>query len=147
MRTRCLYPVVAFLALTLAACGGGPVRRISPPAVSIQQLSIAADGRWHVTLRIQNFSTVPTQFSAIHAKLEVAGVDAGTIDVKPDIDITEDSADIVETSIAALTMLPTTGDFAYRIKGTIDSSEPKGHYPINYSSRLSPVPGIPNTWR
>ncbi|MGA9342260.1 MAG: hypothetical protein WBV61_07990 [Rhodanobacteraceae bacterium] len=147
MRTRRFYLLVGLMALALAACGGGPVRRISPPAVSIQQLSVAADGQWHVTLRIQNFSTVPTRFSAVKATLDIAGANAGTIDVKPDIDIVEDSADVVETTLRSATKLPATGDFAYRLKGTIESSDPKGDYPINYSSRLSPVPGIANTWR
>ncbi|MGA8277190.1 MAG: hypothetical protein WB784_03215 [Rhodanobacteraceae bacterium] len=147
MRTRSFCPLVTLLVLTLTACGGGPVRRISPPTVSIQQLSVQPDGQWHLTLRIQNFSTVPTHFSAIHATLEIAGATAGTIDVKPDIDITEESADVVEATLTTSTKLPATGDFAYTLKGTIDSSDPKGYYKINEASRLSPTPGIANTWR
>ncbi len=42
----------------VAGCGGGPVRRITPSAVSIQQLVAQADGQWRVTLRIQNYSTM-----------------------------------------------------------------------------------------
>ncbi len=71
--------VLASLAL-LAACGGGkPVRRINPPALSIQQLAVQADGRWLLELRVQNFSTVPMRFDTFEAGLEIEGANAGAI--------------------------------------------------------------------
>ena len=62
---RTASAVLAFACLVLAACGGnGPVRRISEPAASIQQLTVRADGSWSVDLRINNYSTVPMRFDA-----------------------------------------------------------------------------------
>ena len=39
-------------AALLAGCSSGPVRRVSEPSALIQQLTVRADGRWSVDLRI-----------------------------------------------------------------------------------------------
>jgi hypothetical protein len=114
--------------------------------VSIQQLVAATDGNWHVTLRIQNYSTVAMHYSALHVALHIAGVDVGSIDLNPDLDIPPNSADVVEGSLHATAKLP-AGDLDYKITGTIDTSEPKGNFKVDRSSRLSPAPGLPGTWR
>ena len=64
--------------LMLAGCASGPVRRVSEPAVGIQQLTVGADGGWTLELRINNFSSIPMRFDALDLKLSVAGQDAGT---------------------------------------------------------------------
>ena len=38
-------------------------------------------------------------------------------------------------------------DIVYALEGRITTSEPKGDYPFERSSRLSPVPGLADTWR
>jgi hypothetical protein len=146
MQLRTFF-LLAIPALALTACGSGPARRINPPTVGIQELSVAADGQWHLELRIQNFSNVDTRFSAIHATLEVAGADAGKIDLAPDIDIVGNSADVVVATLATGVKLPARGSVAYRLEGTVATSDPKGSYPFKRSSQLFPVPGIANTWR
>lgn len=134
--------------LLLSACGGGPVKRISPPTASVQELGIRADGSWHLLIRVQNFSNVSMTFSAIDARLELAGVDVGTISLPIGLDIPGASADVFETTIRpAPGTRPAAGEFAYRLHGRIESSEPKGDYKFERSSRLSPVPGLPDTWR
>ncbi|HEY0180510.1 MAG TPA: hypothetical protein VGC30_12895 [Dokdonella sp.] len=140
---------VAALALScaLTACGSGPVRRVHPPTASVQQLAVQPDGSWRLVLRIQNFSTMSVRYAALDATLTVAGTDAGTIHVAPDIDIVGNGADVVETTLKTAAKLPAGGDFAYQLKGTIDTSEPKGNFHFERSSRLSPVPGVPNTYR
>ena len=130
----------------LAGCGSGPVRRITPSQVSIQELSVQPGGQWKLTLRIQNYSTVPMTYGAIHGTLTVAGADVGTIDVRTDFDIPGNSADVVDTTVRASAALP-AGDIDYRIEGTITTTEPKEEFKFNRSSRLSPTPGLVNTWR
>ena len=39
------------------------------------------------------------------------------------------------------------GDIDYKFSGTIDTSEPKENFKFDRSSRLSPAPGLPGTWR
>jgi hypothetical protein len=139
--------IAAFAVVTLlAGCGSGPVRRITPSQVSIQELAVQPGGQWKLTLRIQNYSTVPMTYGAIHGTLTVAGADVGTIDVRTDFDIPANSADVVDTTLHATAALP-TGDIAYKIEGTIATSEPKEEFKFNRSSRLSPTPGLANTWR
>jgi LEA14-like dessication related protein len=145
MTLRHLIAALA-VACLVAGCGSGPVRRITPSQVSIQELSAQPGGQWRLTLRIQNYSTVPMTYSALHGTLYVAGVDIGTIDVRTDFDIPANSADVVDTTVHASAALP-AGDIEYKIEGTIETSEPKDTFKFNRSSRLSPTPGLPNTWR
>jgi hypothetical protein len=139
--------VVLALACLLAACSDGPVRKVHPSTASIQQLALQPDGRWKLTLRIQNFSTMSMHYSHFAAKLTVADVDAGEIDIAPDMDIVGNGGDVIDTTLKTSAKLPASGDFAYQLKGTIDTSEPKASFPFTRSSRLSPVPGVPNTYR
>jgi hypothetical protein len=141
------WSAVLVLASLLAACGGGPVRKIHPSTASIQQLSVQPDGTWRITLRIQNYSTFSMHYSALDAQLNVAGSDAGALRVAPDIDIVGNNGDVIETMFKTSVKLPTSGDFAYQLKGTITTSEPQESFKFDVSSRLSPVPGVPNTWR
>ena len=63
----------------LAACSSGPVRRVSEPAASIQQLAVQADGSWSVSLRLQNYSSVPMRFDAVDLAVSVGGQAAGSL--------------------------------------------------------------------
>lgn len=134
-------------ACLLTACSSGPVRKVHPSTASIQQLTVQADGSWKITLRIQNFSTMPMHYSAFDATLKISGVDAAQFTLAPDMDIIGNSGDVIDAHLKPSTKLPPTGDFAYQLVGTIDTSEPKAHFKIDSSSRLSPVPGVPNTYR
>jgi len=139
---------IAALAIAglLSACGTGPVKRITPSIVTVQELVAQANGQWRLTLRVQNFSTVSMHYDTIHATLHVAGTDVGSIDLKPDLDIPPNSADVIDASLHSSAKLP-AGEFEYRIEGTIDTSEPKEHFKFDRTSRLSPAPGLPGTWR
>lgn len=139
--------VLAGLALLVAACSSGPVKRVSPPTASIQELSVQADGSWRLLVRIQNFSNVPMTFSAIKADLDIAGSEVGKISKSMDLDMAGGSADVVELTLNPSSTTPLTGNFAYDMKGEIESSDPKGSYKFDRSSHLSAVPGRPNTWR
>lgn len=142
-----LRPFVAAIAMAglISGCGG-PVKRITPSAVSIQQLVVQPDGQWRLTLRIQNYSTVAMRYAALHGTLHIAGADVGSIELKPDVDIPPNSADVIDATLHSSAKLP-AGDIDYKISGTIDTSEPKENFKFDRSSRLSPAPGLPGTWR
>ena len=134
------------VAILVTACSTGPGKRITPSQVSIQELVTQSDGQWRLTLRIQNYSTVAMHYSALHGTLRVAGADVGSIDLAPDLDIPPNSADVIDVKLHASATLP-AGEIDYKIEGTIATREPKEEFKFNRSSRLSPTPGLPNTWR
>lgn len=139
---------IVVLGTLLASCGGGPVKRVSPPTASIQELSVRADGSWHLQIRVQNFSNISMTFNAIDAELEIADRPVGSIRLPLDLDISGETADVFETDITPTTgARPQAGDFAYRLHGKISSSEPKGDFKFERKSRLSPAPGLVDTWR
>lgn len=145
--------VLAAVAL-LTACGGGPVRRINPPALSIQQLTVQSDGRWLLELRVQNFSTVAMRFDRLETGLEIEGTNAGAIFLRSQLEIPGQSADVIEATLAPsrsaadkLAESARAGSIGYALRGEIETGEPAKKFPLNQSSRLSPVPGRPNTYR
>lgn len=146
MSLRNLFVSLVFASL-LSACGGGPVKKVHPSTASVQQLAVQADGSWKVALRIQNFSTFSMHFSALNAKLTIDGKDAGEIVLAPDLDIVGSSGDVVEATLRSSLKLPASGEFAYQLKGSIDTSEPKESFKFDTSSRLSPVPGVASMYR
>ena len=144
--------------LLLAACASGPVRRVSEPAASIQQLTVHANGSWSVDLRIENFSTVPMRFDAINLPLTLAGEPAGTLQGNAGISIGPESADIVTlrhvtdaaTKIAMADALAGNRSIAYGFEGTLQATPEDGKrrsYKVKRSSSLSPVPGLPGVLR
>jgi len=142
-------PILAItLLLFLGACGGGPVKRVWPPTASVQELSLLADGSWRLLVRVQNYSNVPMTFDLVEASVEVGGKAIGKISKSLDLDVSPESADVFETTLAPGSAGALAGkDFAYQLNGRITSHDPKGDFPFEHSSRLSPVPGLPNTWR
>ena len=145
MNVRLFLAAIA-IACLVGGCSFGSSRRITPSQVTIQELVAQQDGHWRLTLRIQNFSTVSMHYASLHGTLTVAGADVGTIDVQPDLDIPQNSADVLDVRIKAGGALPAK-DFDYRLSGTIDTSEPKETFKFDRSSRLSPAPGLADTWR
>ncbi len=145
MNSRRVF-VACVIACLLAACNTGPVRRITPSQVSVQELVANPDGDWRVRLRIQNFSTVSMQYAALHATLTVANLAVGPIDLTPNLDIPQTSAEVIDVTLHVNGKLP-AGDVDYKIVGTIDTSEPKENFKFERASRLSPAPGLANTWR
>ncbi len=140
--------LMCVVVLLLAGCSTGPVKRIFPPSASIQELAVQADGSWRVSLRVQNFSTVPMMFAKITAKLMVDGVDVGEIDVSPNVEIVGENADVVRGTLRSSAKLTSGQAIGYMLKGQIEVSAPNSKgFDFDHSSRLSPVPGIADTWR
>src|SRR6476620_7221126 len=81
MTATALRPMAVMAATTLlaflSACGGGPVKRVSQPAASIQQLTVRTDGSWSVDLRLDNYSSVGMRFDATALAVTVGGESAG----------------------------------------------------------------------
>ena len=155
MRThRGTVSAIAFLAL-LSACASGPKKVINPPKASIQELALQPDGRWKLTLRLQNFSSVSTRYAAVDAKLYVAGEDAGQVRAATDISIGPESADVVEAvitpalgaKVAVASALASRRAVTYTLTGSVRATEPKGSWTFTYDSNLDPAPGLPGVMR
>ncbi len=143
----------------LASCGsGGPVRRVSEPAASIQQLTVRADGLWDVQLRLNNFSSIPMRFATTNIQIAFDNGAAGNVQTQPQINIGPESADVVSA-----TLTPTAGGRAriataladgrslnYTLGGTLEAgpADAKSRtYKIERTSSLTPVPGLAGVMR
>ena len=156
---RRVLVVAAALAVLLAACSSGPVRRISEPAASIQQLAVQADGSWSVSLRLQNYSSIPMRFDTIALGIRVEGEAAGSLDAAPALEIGPESADVIrielqpESGARMLLADALAGrrGVGYELEGTIDATPTdRGStrsYDVKRSSALSPAPGLPGVLR
>lgn len=153
---------VGCMVLMLAACSSGPVRRVSEPAASIQQLTVRPDGSWSVDLRINNYSSMPMQFTTVSLPLTMAKQDAGTLGGNASITIGPESADVV-----TLTMTPSANArmalagalssrqaVPYSFKGQLTAApdDDKGRgkakpYDVKRDSQLSPAPGLAGVLR
>lgn len=149
---------LTFAALLLAGCGSGPVRRVSEPAASIQQLTVRADGRWDVQLRLQNYSTVAMRFTATDIEVAFDNGSAARVQAQPQLVVGPESADVYTA-----TLQPTAAGRArlasaladgrglnYSLGGTMDAAPEDGggrSYKVKLSSALAPVPGLPGVLR
>jgi len=146
-------------AALLAACSSGPVRRVSEPAASIQQLTVDAQGNWSVELRVQNYSSVAMRFERVSLELQVGGVEAGTLQASPQLQVSQESADVVTVALvpsaqAKLLLadaLAAGRGTSYLLEGTLGAAPTdRGSardYAIRREGALSPVPGLPGVLR
>ena len=159
LSTSLTWASMACIALLLAACAGpGGKRRISEPAASVQQLGVLADGRWEVTVRLNNFSNVPMQFASLDLRIALDGADAASVQAQPAIAIGPESADVVRVTVSPTaqarariaTALADGRSVNYRLDGEVragpEESGPRS-YAIKRDSALSPVPGLPGVLR
>ncbi|WMJ69887.1 LEA type 2 family protein [Stenotrophomonas sp. 24(2023)] len=158
MLRRFRTALIAVSLLALAACSNGVVKRVSEPAASLQQLTVQADGRWSVALRLQNFSSMPMTFDDVSLALTVGDTDAGTLQAKPGISIGGVSADVITvdlqpSSAARLVVadaLASNRTLAYGLKGSVAATpEEKKQRTFDISSRstLNQAPGLPGVLR
>lgn len=144
--------------LLFAACGSGPVRRVSEPATSVQQLSVNADGSWSVDMRVHNYSSVAMQLDRLDVTLTIAGQPAGTLQDAPGVRIGPESADVVTIAhvppatarMALADALAGNRSVDYQLGGTLQATPESGNlrqFPVKRDSRLSPVPGLAGVLR
>lgn len=145
--------------LVLAACGSsGPVRRVSEPSASIQQLSVRADGSWSLDLRLNNFSSIPMRFDAVDLAMTVQGQPPATLRSNPGFTIGPESADVATlqlvppagAKIAIADALARGSAIGYELKGTITATPEDGKprvFEFQRDNALAPVPGLPGVMR
>ena len=150
--------VAAGFALLLGACSSGPVRRVSEPSALIQQLTVRADGRWSVDLRIENFSSIPMRFDSVDLALTFGDNAAGRVTAQPAISIGPESADVVsvvftpqaEGKLAVADTLAGGRSIGYTLEGTITATpdeKKQRSFTVKRSSQLNPAPGLPGVLR
>ena len=158
MRFRPQYAVIALFALTLTACGGGRVKRVSEPATTIQQLIVASDGSWEVELRLRNYSSMPMRFDDVSLKMKVGDEAAGTLNTTPGLSIGPESADVVRvslqpSSLARLSVadaLAGRHGLAYTLKGSVQATpedKKARSFDIDSRNQLNPAPGLDGVLR
>jgi hypothetical protein len=150
----------ALLAIGLLGCGP-PKKSIFPPNVSVQQLKVLPSGQWRLTLRMQNNSYGEMDFRSLDGQLQVAEglpvrlhatfvLDIPTLagDVL-DIDVLP--TDAMTQALKAIAGKGSAGSVGYRVSGST-SAKPEQEklqrdFDFSGDDRLSPVPGIPDTYR
>ena len=158
MRQGWIWASLLLGAAVLSACSSGPVRRVSAPAASIQQLTVQADGTWSVDLRLQNYSSIPMRFTRVDLAITVSDQAAGTLQGAPQISIGPESADVVtlpfkptaEARMVVADALAGRRPMAYVLKGKIDAipEEAKSRtFEIDARNVLNPVPGLDGVLR
>ncbi len=149
---------LALVALLLAACASGPVRRVSEPSARIQQLTVRADGSWSTELRIENFSSIPMRFDSLRLELEVEDHDAGILQASPALTVGRESTDVITVTLvpgagakfAVASALAAGRSVEYSLEGDMTATpdeERQREFEVERSSALSPAPGLPGVMR
>lgn len=158
MRSLRLPALLVLAASMLAGCASGPIKRVSEPTASIQQLRVGTDGKWTVDLRLQNFSNVPMRFDRVALTLRTGEETAGELKASPALTVGPESVDTVSLELtpsapARLLIAGTLADrrsLSYRLQGTVTAAaedRKSREYDIKRDSALSPVPGLPGVMR
>ena len=156
---RWIVPVL-LLALGLSACG--PAKKsVYPPTVSIQQLVVLPSGQWQLTLRIQNNSYGEMDFKSLDGQLQIAELVPIRLHENFRLDIPALAGDVVQLEVLptapmsqalqAIAGKGSAGSLASRVSGSASAKPEQEKQPrdfdFNGNDWLSPVPGIPNTYR
>ncbi|MBB3227522.1 hypothetical protein FHW69_002145 [Luteibacter sp. Sphag1AF] len=159
-RTLSLRCAIVALMLLVGACG--PVKKsVFPPSVTLQEVKAAPGGVWHVVLRIRSNSYGGMSFSSFQGQLRVGDLGGVLLDRKLDLDIPSFAADVADVDIlptpemsralAALAAKGSSGALPYTLSGSITGLAEQEKKPRTFEVQgknwLSPVPGIPDTYR
>ncbi|MEO6801045.1 MAG: hypothetical protein ABI178_14000 [Rhodanobacter sp.] len=152
--------LLILLGAALVACG--PKKKsVFPPTLSIQQLSVLANGQWRVTLRIQNNSYGEMDFKSLEGQLKMGALAPIRLHANFERDIPELAGDVLLLDVLPTAAMSKTlteaaakgsaGAVAYHISGSI-SAKPEQEkrardFDFDGNGWISPVPGIPDTWR
>jgi hypothetical protein len=161
MRRILFVRVAALVGLALLA-GCGPAKKsVFPPTITFQEVTAKPGGTWHVTLRVRNNSYGGMSFDRFQGTLQVGQLPGVLLDANIAQDIPAFAADVTQVdllptpemsrALAELAAKGSSGGLAYDIRGQITATPEKetkpSTYPVHGKSWLSPVPGIPDTYR
>jgi archaellum component FlaG (FlaF/FlaG flagellin family) len=157
LRTVLTVALLAGTAVALTACNTN-VKRVSPPAASVQQLTVGANGNWTLALRLQNFSSMPMSFDNVDLQMQVGDQDAGKVSARPAISIGGVSADVITVElqpssaarIVVADALAGNRTLAYSLKGTVSATpqeKKQRSFDIDNRSTLNQAPGLPGVLR
>ena len=153
------------LAGVLTACG--PQRQsVFPPTITIQQMKVEPSGAWQLSLRIQNNSYTGMNYQSIEGSLQMAQSVAVRVHATFDLDIPTFAGDTVQVDVLptpqmsqalqAIAGKGSAGSLPYTLSGIVhcvpnledrpDNKNPRD-FPVTSNAFLSPVPGVPNTYR
>ena len=152
--------VPALLYLALVACGP-PKKSVFPPTVTVQQLTVLPGGQWQLTIRIQNNSYSSMDFSVLEGSMQVAELMPIRLHASFKRDIPAFAGDVIQLDVLPTAAMTQTlqavaakgsrGSLAYRIGGSARAQPEQEDTPrdFDFSGRdwLSPVPGMPGTFR
>ena len=152
--------LLILLGAVLVACG--PAKKsVFPPTLSIQQLTVLPNGQWRLNLRIQNNSYGEMDFKLLEGQLQIGTLAPIRLHSTVERDIPELAGDVVQLDVlptASMTQAlqdvagkGSAGSVAYSIKGTThakpEQEKQVRDFDFDGNGWISPVPGIPNTWR
>jgi hypothetical protein len=157
LRTFLTVALLAGTAVALTACNTN-VKRVSPPAASVQQLTVGANGSWTLALRLQNFSSMPMTFDSVELQMQVGDQDAGKVTARPAVSIGGVSADVINVElqpssaarIVVADALAGNRTLAYSLKGTIAATpqeKKQRSFDVDNRSTLNQAPGLPGVLR
>ncbi|WP_233841181.1 hypothetical protein [Dyella sp. 2HG41-7] len=156
--------LVAFATL-LSACG--PQRQsVFPPTITIQQMRVQPDGAWQLTVRFQNNSYTGMNYQSIEGQMDIAQGIPVRVHAAFDLDVPSFAGDVVQVEVLptpamsqalqAIAGKGSAGQLPYTLRGVVhcapnledhpDNKNPRD-FPFTSNSFLSPVPGVPNTFR
>jgi hypothetical protein len=152
--------LLAMLAAGLIACG--PQKKsVYPPTLSIQQLVVRPGGQWQLTVRIQNNSYGEMDFKSLDGQLQIAELVPIRLHATFERDIPALAGDVIQLDVLPTALMSvalqaiagkgSAGSLAYRISGSANARPEQEKQPrdfdFNGNDWLSPVPGIPDTYR
>jgi len=157
LRPLLILALLAVTAVAMTACNRA-VKRVSPPAASVQQLTVQADGSWTLVLRLQNFSSMPMSFDTVNLQMQVGEQDAGALTASPAMSIGGVSADVVNihlkpssaARIVVADALAGNRTLSYSLKGTVAATpedKKQRSFDITSRSTLNQAPGLPGVLR
>lgn len=151
--------ILTFALTLLAACASSGGARVSEPDASIQQLQVDTSGRWNVTVRLQNYSSIEMRFDRIALTARFNDATTVALNAAPAITVPAESADVfsvqltpdAQAKLFIADALAGGRSVPYTLGGQVQAAPGSGgvrSYRIDSKhNQLSPVPGLPGTLR